>query len=191
MSNVDKLPDSYKKNSSSNNHKLLYLNEQAIADIKTDATAVLNMLDLEQCTGETLNLYGNMVGQKRGALTDEQYRYMIYTRIGINTVQGNYNTVIEIIKRIFNCNDADIILNDGTDPCTVSLTQFPLQILIDAGFTHTQAAEMIESLLPVGVRLDDVMFQGTFEFAETADVYDEDTGFGNEAQTIGGYLGLA
>ena len=35
-----------------------------------------------------------------------------------------------------------------------------------------------------------VNFQGTFEFADTAGVYDETAGFGNVEQTIGGHLGL-
>lgn len=190
MSNVDKLPDSYSKGKNSNNYKLLNLNEQAVADAKTDALAILNMVDIQQATGHTLDLYGEMVGQKRGALNDDQYRFMILTRVGMNVVQGNYKTVIESIKCMFGCEASDIILKDSENPCSVEVVKFPLEVLVNAGFTSTQAVVMINSLLPIGVSLENINFDGTFEFADTADVYDEQAGFADINQTIGGYFGL-
>lgn len=188
--NVKKLPDSYAKWQGSNNEKLLRLNELAVADIKADQEALFNSLDLMTATGYTLDIYGDMVGQKRGNLNDDQYRYMILTRIAINTVQGNYESIIDVVTRIFNCKPSDIILRDGEKPCTVEVQAFPLTILVDAGFTSTQAIELIEQLLPICVTIDTANFEGTFEFADTADAYDEAKGFGNVEQTIGGYLGL-
>jgi len=190
MSNVNKLPDSYAKGKSSNNYKLLNLNEQAIADAKTDAQALLDILDIQQATGRTLDLYGDMLGQQRGALNDEQYRYMILTRVGINMVQCDHATVTSLIRQIFNCSAKEIILRDSDEPAKVKVESFPIQVLINAGFSSTQALAIIESLLPVGVSVDGANLEGTFEFAETADVYDETAGFGDIEQTIGGTLGL-
>lgn len=190
MSNVNKLPDSYAKGKDSNNYKLLNLNEQAIADVKADAQAVYDSLDLKNATGRTLELYGEMVGQKRGVLTDEQYYYMILTKLGINSVQGNYATISTMMQRIFDCKASDIILRDGASSGKVEVEQFPLAVLIGAGFTSKQAIELVESLLPIGVTINDATFQGTFEFAETEDVYDMAAGFGDIDQTIGGYFGL-
>lgn len=190
MSNVDKLPDSYAKGTESNNYKLLNINEQAIADARADTKAVFNMVDLQQATGHTLDLYGDMVGQKRGALNDTQYRFMILTRIGINVVQGNYPSVIVCIKNMFGCDASDIVLRDSEKTCKVNLETFPLSVLVNAGFSSTQAVEMIESILPIGVTIDDTNFQGTFEFSETDNDYDEAAGFADIDQTIGGYLGL-
>lgn len=190
MSNVNKLPDCYAKGTDSNNYKLLNLNEQAIADIKADAQALYDSLDLQNATGRTLDLYGEMLGQKRGLLTDEQYYYMILTRIGINGVQGNYATVSAMMQRLFNCEATDIILRDSPNAAQVEVEQFPLEVLVNAGFTSRQAIEMIEALLPIGVVIDDANFQGTFEFAETDTEYDETAGFADEAQTMGGYFGL-
>lgn len=189
MSNVNKLPDSYAK-AGSNNYKLLNLNEQAIADVKADLQAIFDALDLQKATGHTLDLYGEMVGQQRGILNDIQYRIMILTRVGINTVQGDYPTVIGTIAQIFNCAKKDVVLRDAEKPCTVELVTFPLAVLLDAGFTSRNAIELIESLLPIGVTIDSATFDGTFEFAETADEYDETAGFANLEQTIGGSLGL-
>lgn len=189
--NVKKLPDSYAKGTDSNNCKLLNLNEQAIADVKADAQAVYEALDLQNATGRTLELYGEMIGQKRGVLNDLQYRYMILTRMGINTAQGNYETVINNAKQIFECEASDLILRDGEKPCTVKVEKFPLEVLITAGFSSTQAVTMLESLLPIGVNVDGANFDGTFEFSDTADEYDEKAGFADLEQTIGGYLGLS
>lgn len=191
MSNVNRLPDSYKKSTESNNYKLLNLNEQAIADVKADAQAVFEALDIQKATGRTLELYGEMLGQKRGALNDVQYRYMIMTRMGINVAQGNYETVISNAKNIFECEASDIVLRDGKNACAVEVEKFPLEVLVEAGFSSKQAIQMLESLLPVGVTIDNANFEGTFEFAETANEYNETAGFADLDQTIGGYLGLS
>ena len=189
MNNARKLPDSYAKDSSSNNHKLLNLNEQAITALKKDMDDVLNVLDLSQATGATLDLYGDMVGQQRGELTDDQYRYMILTRSGINNSQGSYDSVIALLCRIFECEPSAISLDDGKDACTVELTKFPLSVLVNVGFSGQQAIDMIRLLLPSGVTIDSANFEGTFEFADTYGEYDETAGFGNIEQTIGGHLG--
>lgn len=189
MSNVNKLPDSYAKGNS-NNYNLLYLNELAIADVKADIQAVMDALDLQRATGRTLDLYGETVGQQRGVLNDEQYKIMILTRLGMNVAQGNYKTIIDMLTQIFNCEPNEIVLKDGAKPCTVELDTFPLEVILSAGFSSSQAVEIIESLLPVGVHVDNANFEGTFEFAETADVYDETAGFADVEQTIGGYFGL-
>lgn len=190
MSNVKRLPDSYAKNTSSNNYKLLNLNEQAVADAKADAEALFDVLDIQKATGRTLDLYGDMVGQKRGALDDTQYRYIILTRVGINTAQGDYNTVVKLLREIFKCEANEIILRDSDEPCKVKIEAFPLDVLVNAGFSSTQAVDIIESLLPVGVTVDATNFEGTFEFDNSDTVEDTEAGFGNEAQTVGGYLGL-
>ena len=156
---------------------------------------MLDSLDLNQAYGNTLDLYGDMLGQRRGLLNDEQYRYMILARIGRNVVQGDYNSVMSTLILMFGSQAGDITLDDlevveGERPCVVRLTKFPVYVLINAGFSSRQAVAMIESLLPVCVTLSADNFEGTFEFADTADVYDEQAGFGNIGQTIGGYLGL-
>lgn len=217
MANVKKLPDAYYKGTNGNNYKLLHLNELAADKFSKDLTDVLNCLDLMQATGKTLDLYGEMVEQKRGALNDTQYRLMILNKIGKNICQGDYNSVIELLTQMFNCKKGDIILKDSTEPCRVTIEKFPLEVLINAGFSSAQAITMIELLLPVCVKLSDGNFEGTFEFGEikiTYDElseltygdlnctyaelesgfpyceYDENKGFADIEQTIGGYFGL-
>lgn len=188
--NVKKLPDSYAKDAQSNNHKLLNLNEQAIADVRTDAQAIYDSLDISKATGKTLELYGEMIGQPRGILNDAQYYYMILTKIGINGVQGNYTTVTSALANLFNCSPELIKIKDGEEDACVEVTSIPLEVLFNAGFTTEQVKSIIKTLMPIGVTVGTVNFNGTFEFAETANEYDETAGFADIAQTIGGYLGL-
>lgn len=190
MNNVNRLPDSYAKSVNSNNYKLLNINEQAIEDAKTDLWAIYDARDIQNATGRTLDHIGEMVAQKRGTMTDDQYRYVILTKAGMNTGQGNYESVMNTITRAFNCTAQDVIIVDGEKPCEVIVQSFPLDVLAKAGFTSGQAVEFIKKVLPVGVSVNATNFQGTFEFAATADVYDEAAGFGDIEQTIGGSLGL-
>lgn len=219
MDNVKRLPDAYYKGADSNNYKLLHLNELAVNVFSKDLTDVLNCLDIMQATGKTLDLYGGSVDQKRGVLNDTQYRLMILTKIGKNICQGDYNSVVELLTQMFHCDKGDIILRDSSEPCRVVVEKLPLEVLINAGFSSEQAITMIELLLPVCVKLSDANFEGTFEFGnivrsstyenfstftyqkletktysqmeETySQEYDENKGFGNIEQTIGGYFGL-
>ena len=195
MRPVERLPDCYRKDPESNNVKMLELGRLAAEQLRVDIRAVLESLDLGHATGKTLDLYGDMLGQRRGLLNDEQYRYMLLSKIGRNTVQGDYNSIMATLVLMFGSQMGDITLDDleveeEERPCVVKLTKFPVQILISAGFSSRQAVAMIESLLPICVTLAADNFEGTFEFAESAGVYDELAGFGNVEQTIGGYLGL-
>lgn len=195
MNNIQKLPDFYKKKKESNNSKLLELNELAISDLKKDIQAVYDCLDLNKAYGKTLDLYGELMGQKRGLLNDEQYRYMIFLKTGIDNVQGDYNNIMSVIVQMFNCENGDVKLDDievteTEKSCIVKLTKFPVQVLIDAGFSSKQAVQMIEKLLPIGVTLAADNFDGTFEFAETENEYNKKAGFADDKQTVGGYFGL-
>lgn len=185
------LPDAFWKRESGSNNKLLILLEDGLQAIYGDMTAVFESLDLDKATGETLDLYGEMLGQKRGQMTDEKYRYLIRTKIARNTASGDYNSILESLNMIFKANPGDIVIEEADEPCTVRIVKLSVATLIAAGFTSKQAIEMIETLLPACVKVStDVVFDGTFEFSASADDYDENKGFGNDDQTIGGYFGM-
>ena len=172
-----KLPDSYRKDKDSNNYKLLELTGQQANDLKKDFRAIYDCLDLDTVTGRTLDLYGLMLDQKRGLLNDTQYRYILYTAIGRNIGQGTYDSVMDIIVRMFNTEHGQVTLDDFElsevdKPCKVRLTRFPLFVLINAGFSSKQAVQMIESLLPICVTIEADNFEGTFEFSDVDDEYD-------------------
>lgn len=195
MRPVERLPDCYRKDECSNNYKLLELGHQASEGLREDIGAVGAALDLNQAVGKTLDLYGEMLGQRRGLLNDSQYRYMLLARIGRNVVQGDYNSIMGTLVLMFGSQPGEITLDDlelkeEERPCVVKLTKFPVHVLINAGFSSRQAVGMIESLLPICVTLSADNFEGTFEFAELDGEYGVGAGFADLDGTIGGYLGL-
>ena len=191
--NVSKLPDAFDKQQDSNNAKMLALNEGSISVLEQVLDQVDVSTDIYQATGKTLDYYGEIVGQKRGNLNDEKFRLMILSRIAVNTSGVDYMTIMDNVIQILGCrlDDVTIIeMQDHDEPATLKVTALPYEILGRAGFTSRQAVEMLARLMPIGVKLIAQELQGSFEFAETADVYDEHKGFGNIEQTIGGTLGL-
>lgn len=212
--NVKKLPDAYYKGKDGNNYKLLHLNELSAQVLDKDMSDVLNSLDIEQATGATLDLYGQMLGQERGSLNDYQYRLVIKNRIGENMCQGDFKSVLRLLAQIFDCDVKDIAIQEVATN-KIDIKRLSLKALSKAGFTGEQAIEMVERILPVCVKVNSANIEGTFEFGDVGyqqyqqiealtyqnletktyqdlenGSYDETKGFGNIEQAIGGYFGL-
>lgn len=200
--NAKKLPDVYRKDAEGNNWKLLTLDKKFVQSFNKDLQDVYNSLDFFSASGKTLDLFGDIVDQKRGAFDDTRYKYLIQAKIARYFVKGDYKDIMRHLVIMFNCSQGDIELEDfdiadDDAPCVVRLTKMPFLTLIAAGFTSKQAVALIESVLPVCVTLKADNFEGTFEFGEYFNdeqgermEYDELKGFGNVEQTIGGLLGL-
>lgn len=186
---IQALPDSYKKKTTSNNYKLLSLEQGFVQAFWKDIQDVGDTLDITKAFGKTLDLYGEIYDQPRGSLTDEQYRYIILQRVARCMGGGDYNSVVKLLAVAFGVEPSDFSLAETENPCEVELTGLPYAVLAHAGITVAQINQIIESMIPIGVKLVNIELSGTFEFADTADVYDADKGFGNIDQTIGGYLG--
>lgn len=186
---IHHLPDVYRKDQDSNNYKLLLLEQRLVLAFSLDIQDVQDTLDIYSATGKTLDLYGDMYDQPRGKATDEQYRYLIMQKVAQNMVEGDYNSVVNALAVAFDVPVEEFRLQETENPAEVEVLNLPYRIILEAGMTVEQVVEVIQSVLPAGVTLAPVDFAGTFEFAALADVYDEDKGFGNVAQTIGGYLG--
>ncbi|MBR6613163.1 MAG: hypothetical protein IKK84_00160 [Clostridia bacterium] len=189
MTNVTRLPDSYNKNVNSNNYKLLQLQEEQFDKLREDIRAVFDMLDIEKASGKTLELYGDMVQQPRGALNDTQYKIMLKTKLSQFQSKGSFGDVMNLIVETFNCKPTDIsIVEKGA--CTVYVAKLPLDVLVSAGLTTTQAVQLIKSLLPSGVTVEADYFEGTFELGAVEGENDITKGFAAfEGDENGGYLG--
>ena len=188
------LPDAYKKGTNSNNYKILEIDRSANADIRKALDEIAYILDIDNAKGAVLDMYGERFGQKRGAATDAQYVAMIKSKIVRGLCSGSYKDIVDAICHTFGCGIDDVILTESADkPMTVTLEKAPLTAIIKAGFTTSQAYQLVKNLLPTTVELESVLFEGSFEFAETDNEYDEAAGFAisDEDQSIGGYLGAA
>lgn len=189
--NTKHLPDAFCKYAESNNNKMLTLYSELKAKANNDMLEIFESLDLYQAIGYTLDLFGDFVGQKRGSLTDDQYRILILVKIARNVANTDFNAIINVLSLILNCEKSAISLENGENPATIKILNLPLKVLIAVGFTASQAIDILNLLLPVTVTLDGANFDGTFEFGSIdADNYAPDKGFGNIEQSTGGYFGL-
>ena len=195
--NVKELSDAWKKTQDSNNAKMLGLNETSVNKLLEVFKQVDDCLDIHKAIGKTLDYYGAAVGQPRGNLADDKYRLLIITRIAVNVSGCDYQTVIDNIKRLLNCEYSDFELTELYDeedpkPATVSITKMPYTILDKAGFSSEEIYQVIKLLLPIGVGLEFRALEGTFEFCSIED-YELETpekGFADEEQTLGGTWGM-
>jgi hypothetical protein len=197
MSNVKKLPDAYLKRyedgSKSNHAKMLELNELQRDEFYEAMQQVLDSLDIDLATGATLDRYGEILNQKRGALKDDSYRVMLRFKIAKLLNKGDYNSLMKLAVFLLNCNDGDLIIQDVGN-ATVEIVSLPLANLFESDFSFSQVIDMIKELLPCGVNVAEANFVGTFELSELREdetlIYNELKGFADgEPATIGGYLG--
>lgn len=185
------LPDVYKKGTDSNNYKILEIERAANVDLRTHLEQIDSVLNIDNATGETLDLYGERFGQARGSATDAQYRVMIKSKIIRGLCNGSYKNVVDAICYTFGCGLEDVLITEDKTPMTVHVERVPLDKIVNAGFSSQQAEAIIKRLLPVTVTVKTLQFEGTFEFAETEGEYDEKVGFGDTVDgEMGGYLGL-
>ncbi|MDD6988782.1 hypothetical protein [Ruminococcus sp.] len=186
---VKNLPDTYQKQTDSNNDKLLKIAKMSSDTLKTDILDVLNSLDIEQATGKTLDLYGEIVNQPRKSNNDIKYRINILAKIIRNVTDGDFDSIINAVSMSFNCDPSEVQIQNGSEAGTIDLLAIPLQTVESAELSQGEIVEIVKQLLPVGISLNTFLFSGTFEFADSENVADTDKGFANDTQTIGGYFG--
>ena len=190
---IDRFPDAFCKLPNSNNDKLLKLMFIQLSLLRMDIRSVFDCIDIYKATGKTLDYYGDIYNVQRGRLNDTQFRYLILSSITKTTIGGDYESIIKAICMIFNCEAEQVKLSDlSTDPATIKIDKLPFSVIMNAGFSTKQATHLIENLLPITVGIEAGNFEGTLEFGENYEDYDELKGFSDshENPTVGGYFGL-
>lgn len=187
---INALPDAYRKDKESNNYKLLLLQQYQVQGFRDDISELDDILDLFQASGKTLDLYGSIYDQARGSLTDDQYRTIILQKAAQYRVGGDYNSTVEALANALGASTSDIVLTEKDSPRMIEVGSLPFEILQEIGITSKQAFQIIEAMLPVGIPLGPLSLDGTFEFAEFENEQDNDKGFADIDQTIGGYFGV-
>ena len=182
------LPDAYRKDPASVNSRILRIEKYAMDDLRAMLRSIDDSLDLNLATGATLDLYGEMIGQKRGKATDVQYRALIKMQIVRSHVNGDYNSVVELLAMILGCSPSEIVLTE--DDNSVRVDSLPFEKLNEMALDASTVTQIIKEIIPIGIYLESVSFAGTFEFSDGTElVYDAAAGFADDAQTIGGYFG--
>lgn len=187
---VKNLPDAYCKTDGSNNKKLLDIEKEEMDRQRATIRAIYDSLDIDNATGATLDMFGDMFDQARGMATDEQYRVMIKARIYRNLAGSDFNSIVRAICATFDCDPSEVSLVEPEDTCSVRIDNLPYDKLNGSGIDVATAIQIVGRLIPAGVTLESLNFSGTFEFGSTEMEYDADAGFGDVEQTAGGYLGM-
>lgn len=184
------LPDAFAKDSDSNNYKILENEKYVLREHLEDLWEIYTILDIDNATGETLDRYGERVGQARGLANDAQYLFMIKARIMRNLGNGSYPSVLQSLVLTFGCDPDKVYIEETDNPCQVAMVTMPLDILNTSGMTVKQVSELVKTLLPICVTMDTLSLQGTFTFSDSENEYNELEGFNDvEGGNIGGYLG--
>lgn len=190
---VKNLPDVYKKTPNSNNYKILEIGRLSKLNLRSDLKDIDDILSLDNATGKTLDLYGERLGQKRGKASDAQYLIMLKAKIMRTLSNGSYNSIVNAMAETFNCDPSDIVVKESEKAGVIEELSVPISIINKAGLSSSQAHQIIRSLLPLGIRLDEYLLEGTFCFADSENEYDESAGFAFEenagADDVGGYFG--
>ncbi|MCM1544699.1 MAG: hypothetical protein NC110_05300 [Ruminococcus sp.] len=186
---ITKLPDTYRSGKDSVFGNLFQLFNEVFDMIASDVSRVFDMVDIDKAKGNTLDFYGVMLNQRRGSLSDEQYRRILLLKSSRNNCKGTYNDVVKQMAIILNCDFSDIVLNESENGA-VSITKMPLQTIVSSGLSANQIMSMLQKLLPIGVKMQSIDSEGTFEFSDATDEKSNDCGFADNEQTMGGYFGM-
>ena len=188
---IDNLPDAYDKSADSNNSKILKLNKSTTDITDRVIDSIFGALNLNNASGRALDdIWSGRLNLERGSLTDEQYKIRLRTKMMQNIANGSFPDLIEALAYALQCEKSDIHIVESDIPNKVIVKDIPLKLLLQADFTTDQVLALINSLLAVNVTVSEYGFTGTFEFGETENEYDEEKGFADMSQNIGGYLGV-
>ena len=189
---IDRLTDSYSKNPESNVNKLAQIAAGIIQEGEDTLNRIGDWRDVDQAEGKALDMLGANVRQNRGQAPDEVYRVLIKSKIKRNLSNGSINTLIDFLSFILQVPKTAIKITElwtVGQPADLKI-DMPVDAINATGLSRTQFGTLVNLVTVAGVNAE-VLFQGTFAFA---DVYDtsqtgQATGFADDALTTGGTLG--
>ncbi len=183
-----RLTDNYSKDPDSNVGKLLNIAATEIEELAGAADKIRLWRDIDEAEGETLDRIGYNVQQWRGQADDGIYRILIKSKVARNRSDGSVNTIIEVLAITLDTEEENIVVQElwETEPAAIQV-DVPTALLNEIGFSFTQFGRLANRIVAAGVRAN-VLLQGTFEFSETLES-DNEAGFSDANQEIGGYLG--
>lgn len=194
---ISKLTDVFSRNPDSNIGKLCQIMSAQFAKLHEANERIRLWRDVDQAEGTTLDLTGENVGQARGAATDEVYRIMIKSKVARNLSTSDINTIIRVLSLALDCDYSEVNIEEmytdpfEPEPAAIKLIQLPLEKLNAAGMSPYQFSQIVKRTVAAGIRIGVIELAGTFEYGNVGDPPDNDAGFADEEQTIGGTLGAA
>lgn len=192
---LQRLTDVYNKNPNSNIGKVISIVASQIDSLTGTFERIERWRGIDEARGTTLDNIGKNVDQLRGQTSDEVYRILIKSKIARNLSTGDINTIINILALSIDTNPSEIRIQetwndpDDPEPAGIKLIQVPIGRLNEVGMTGKQFGRIVSLTLAAGISVREIDLQGTFEFGSVQEVVDNNAGFADIDQTIGGYFG--
>lgn len=193
---INLLTDNYDKRPNSKIGKLFKIIADELDEINNTTKLVEKSRDIDKASGFTLDKIGSNVKQFRGAATDGIYRVLIKSKIARNMSTGDINTIISVVAQSIDAEPTQIkikeMYNDLTEPepAAIKLLEIPLEKINEIGMSSSQFGRMISKTLGAGIGLKEIRMEGTFEFGDIGEAFDNIKGFGDlNNEAIGGFFG--
>ena len=146
--------------------------------------ALRYLIDINNATDAQLDGLGSILGETRKSRSDDDYRLIIMTRIGINISAGTPNDLISIYK----------ILTVATHVIMQELYPAALQMfsdgIIDVGL-QAEVKNYIQLIAPAGVNISEIGIyeEPSFTIGDASMIIADGAGFGDATNiTLGGKL---
>ncbi|WP_394557371.1 hypothetical protein [Priestia aryabhattai] len=188
-----RISDAFIKTDNSNLGKIFSLLDDEINQLKDTFQTIEEWHDINNAQGKTLDLLGEEIGQKRGKTDDEVYRSLIKSKIARDTSDGSFNKIIEVLAQTLNCSPSEFRLHSADEPAAIYMTDTPLSIIYEAGFTPYTFANIVQSTVSAGIEVQSIQLDGTFELSSVSDYENDPSGLNGLSSltrpTQGGTLG--
>lgn len=180
------IPDAFAKTKETNFGKLFIILSEQVNGVTQTVEKIENWRSIDEAKGIVLDKIGADLEQYRGMADDEIYRLLIKSRI-IRAICATVNCQPTDISVISAVESKDTKISD--EPLAIVIEKTPLGALNAIGMNVGTFIKIVEHSVMAGVRVISINLEGTFEFSETYDDYDELKGFANDEATIGGFFG--
>lgn len=189
---IRKLTDVFNKNPNSKISKFLLIVSEQIEKVQNEAVRIENWRDIDQAEGTTLDAIGAPRGQQRGKATDELMRALIKTRIAQNNSNGVIETIIQFLSMLLKIPRSEVVITGlWSEGKSANIhVNVPAGAINATGLSFVQFGRLVNVIAASGIKAH-VLLEGTFSFSMDyyESEFDDNAGFADDAQTIGGTFG--
>lgn len=179
------------KETATNTWKLFAINESQTSRINTDIEMLYDQLDLQICTGASLDSIGRMYNIPReNSISDDLYRTELIAKISGYFSDGSINQVLNSIATACKKPLGTLYFIESS-PAMVTLHIRSLKAANSLPVTLEQLKNIIKNILPVGVGLEDIiLIDEQFKYCTVGKEQDPDligTGYNEQLAGFGSY----
>ena len=189
---IRKLTDVYAKNPNSYIGRTLLILTEQLDQIEQQGIKVEQWRNIDVAEGTTLDEFGAERGQSRGQVNDEVMRALVKTKIAQNNSDGTVPFLISFITLLLKIPASEVIITSLADvgKSATLHVNVPADSVVPTGLSLKQFGQLLNVIAASGVRVE-ALFEGTFSFSDdyNESQFDDEKGFADDAQTIGGTLG--